>query len=347
MQNKIAIHHRTVGFSRRWIDYCNAHGIAYKTVDCFAPDILQQLSDVDGLMWHWAHYITKDVLLARDLIKVVEDRGIKVFPNYNTCWHFDDKIGQKYLLESLNAPIVPTYIFYDKEKALQWSNHAHYPLVFKLSKGSGSQNVRLVHSAKDARKLINTAFGKGFNPIKEVTQYFQGARKNIKKNIHNHTLLDVVKRMPRALADKYMRRKLFNREKGYIYFQEFLPDNHYDIRVTIIGTRAFSFTRNVRPNDFRASGSGSINYDLQRIDLRCVRLAFDITRKMKSQSAAYDFILDAAGEPRITEVSYCYQSQAVYNCPGHWDDQLNWHEGHMWPEDAIMMDFLHELQHSY
>ena len=48
-------------------------------------------------------------------------------------------------------------------------------------------------------------------------------------------------------------------------------------------------------------------------------------------------------QPMIVEVSYCYVPESVYNCPGHWDRQLNWHEGHMWPEDAILIDLLEEV----
>ena len=33
----------------------------------------------------------------------LEHKGIKVFPDSKTCWHFDDKVGQKYLFEELKA----------------------------------------------------------------------------------------------------------------------------------------------------------------------------------------------------------------------------------------------------
>ncbi len=36
---------------------------------------------------------------------------------------------------------------------------------------------------------------------------------------------------------------------------------------------------------------------------------------------------------------------AVYNCEGHWDDRLNWKGGHMWPQDAILIGLLTDLQH--
>ena len=52
-------------------------------------------------------------------------------------------------------------------------------------------------------------------------------------------------------------------QRSYILWQEFIPDNQRDFRVTIIGRRyAFVFWRNNRPGDFRASGSGLIDYDV-------------------------------------------------------------------------------------
>src|SRR6185503_17089802 len=47
---------------------------------------------------------------------------------------------------------------------------------------------------------------------------------------------------------------------GYILLQEFLSNNKFDTRVTVIGNRAFAYRRFNRPNDFRASGSG--NFDV-------------------------------------------------------------------------------------
>ena len=38
-----------------------------------------------------------------------------------------------------------------------------------------------------------------------------------------------------------------------------------------------------------------------------------------------------------------WQLGLVYQCPGHWDDQLKWHQGHMWPQDAILIDLLEKV----
>jgi hypothetical protein len=135
-------------------------------------------------------------------------------------------------------------------------------------------------------------------------------------------------------------------QQGYFCVQEFLPGNEFDTRVTIIGNRAFAFRRFNRANDFRASGSGKINWDPAHIDLETVRLAFHVAQKLGTQSLAVD-ALRGAEKRLIVEISYTYASWAVRDCPGHWvldgDPQrgeLKWVAGRLSPEDAILEDFL-------
>jgi hypothetical protein len=123
-------------------------------------------------------------------------------------------------------------------------------------------------------------------------------------------------------------------------FQKFLPNNLFDTRVSIIGERAFAFRRFNRENDFRASGSGRINYDINKIDLHSVEIAFNISNKLNFQSMAYDFLFNERKELEICEVSYTYVDTAVYNCPGFWDKDLSWHEGHFWPKYCQLVDAL-------
>jgi glutathione synthase/RimK-type ligase-like ATP-grasp enzyme len=278
--------------------------------------------------------------MARHVIRAAEAMGVVVFPNTPTCWHFDDKVAQKYLLEAVGAPLVPTYVFYDLSEALQWIDRAVFPKVFKLRIGAASLNVRLVRHAQEARTLAKQAFTSGFQP---VASYQRDARKRFRTARQRRDLLSVVKRLPRTLANIRRLNRAMGRERGYVYFQDFIPDNQFDTRVTIIGNRAFAFTRNIRPGDFRASGSGDIVYDMHRIRPQCVQVAFEVTRKVGSQSMAFDFVLAANQQPMMVEVSYCYDPEAVYQCTGHWDDQLKWHQGHIWPQDAILIDLLEDL----
>jgi len=130
-----------------------------------------------------------------------------------------------------------------------------------------------------------------------------------------------------------------SRDRGYAYFQDFIAENDHDIRVVVIGKRAFAIKRLVRDGDFRASGSGRIIYEPEQIPLDCVRIAFEATEAIGSQCAAYDFVFDN-GRPLIIEVSYAFAQEAYRACPGYWDESLNWHNKTVDPEVFIIEDAL-------
>jgi len=337
---RLAIHHNKGSFSERWIAYCEERRIPYTAVNCLKTDIMQQLTLSDGLLWHWNHQDPAEILVARHVIVAAEMLGMVVFPSTPTCWHFDDKVAQKYLLEAVNAPLVSTYVFYNLETALHWIDGASFPKVFKLRKGAGSENVRLVGNREEARVLAKRAFASGFRP---VPQYWNDASKRYRVARRQYDLLGALNRLPKTLNNIRRLNRMIGRENGYVYFQDFVPDNQFDTRVTVIGNRAFGYIRKVRPNDFRASGSGDIDYDPRNIRPECVQIAFEVTQKVGSQSMAFDFVIQSDGRPMIVEVSYCYVADFVYNCSGYWDSQLNWHKGHTWPQEAILVDLLENI----
>jgi len=341
MEPRIAIHHREGSHSTRWIEVCRERGLNYSVVDGYACDVIERLRSMDVLLWHFHQLVAKDMKMARAVLRSAETMGLAVFPNAATCWHYDDKIGQKYLLEAVSAHLIPTYIFYELEEALAWIDQATYPKVFKMSRGASALNVRLVRSADEARKLARRAFGAGF---KAVPSYWVDARTRMEKVRRKRNYRATLERLPRTLRNIRRANQLLGRENGYIYFQEFLPNNDHDTRITIIGNRAYGYCRGVRDNDFRASGSGRNNYDPKSIDLRCIPLAFEATERIGAQTLAFDYIYDLEGQPRLTEISYCYNQAYLHHCPGQWDRNLKWTEGHLWPEDAILDDMLAEAQ---
>jgi len=302
--------------------------------------IFNRLSGADALLWHWNQDDARETLVAPHVLTAAEAMGIAVFPNRATCWHFDNKVAQKYLLEAMGAPLVPTYVFYSLDEALKWIDNATFPKVFKLRKGAGSANVRLVKTRADARSAAKQAFGRGFKP---VPQYWQDGRRRYRAARRRGDLLTALKRVPSTLAKITRMNQAIGRERGYLYFQDFMPNNSFDTRVTVVGNRAFAYIRKVRPGDFRASGSGDIDYDPRNIRSECVQIAFEVTQKVGSQSMAFDFVITPDNRPMVVEVSYCYVADFVHKCPGHWDRHLNWHAGQVWPEEAILVDVLKSI----
>lgn len=336
----LAIHHKPGSFSDRWVEYCKENHIDFKMINCLGNNVIGECADASAVLWNWHQEISAEVLIARQVIAALESKNIYVFPNLATCWHFDDKLGQKFLLEAVGAPLVPTYSFFDKAAALAWIDRTEFPKVFKLRSGAGSTNVKLVENRRQAKSLCATAFSQGFVA---TSAYFADYQTKIRKIRSAKDLWGKISRMPGSLLTKRRQLHLIPRERGYILFQDFMAGNTYDTRINVIGDRAFGFTRGVRPNDFRASGSGRIDYNMEQVDLRCVQIAFEVAKKIGAQSLAFDFVKDAAGYPLIVEISYTYIASAVYQCSGHWDEQLNWHEGHLWPEDAIIADVIEHL----
>lgn len=335
---KIAIHHTKVGFGTRWISYCQEKGIQYKIVNCYENDIIQKLEDCDALMWH--HYQTNptDLLVAKSILFSLQQTGKIVFPDFNTTWHFDDKLGQKYLLEAIGAPLVKSYAFFNKQDALNWAEKSDYPLVFKLRGGAGSANVKLIRSFSVAKSFINKAFGKGFSSF-DSWEYFKESLR--KKRFNKGSWWSIIESL--ALLIKAPRFARVNRnEYGYIYFQEFIPGNDFDIRVIVIGDKAFAIKRMVRANDFRASGSGMILYGKENFNDKTIQLAFDIAEKLKTQSVAFDFVYKQ-GEPLILEISYGFVKEGYDDCVGYWDKSMNWNEGPFNPYGWMIEDLICEL----
>ena len=317
---KIAFHPNKNSFFQYWISYCDSQGIEYKLVNAYDSDIVSQLSDCDVFMWHIKHVNPKDILFAKQLMYSLEQSGLKVYPDSKTIWSFDDKLGQKYLLEALNLPTIPSFAFYSKAEALNWAANYKFPAVFKLRGGAGSYNVKLVSSFNDAKKLIRKSFGTGFRQFDPIIDI----KENLSFFFKGKTAFKQVLKAFGHIIIPYQIENARGREKGYIYFQKFIPDCDCDIRVQVVGDKCYAMKRIVRKNDFRASGSGVIDFDGSKISKELIKLSFEITEKLGMQSLAIDW-LQYRETNYIAEISYAWGIADGELEPGFWDNNLVWH----------------------
>lgn len=344
----IGIHPDQMGkdsYSVHWDEALRSRGIEVHQLNLLAPDALQQAAACDGVMWRWAH-TPKDKRSAQRILYTIEHYlHVPVFPDSRTAWHFDEKISQFYLLQALQAPTPQTWIFWDMDEALQWAATAPYPLVFKLSTGAGSWSVVRLEQAEKTVHLIRRCFRKGIFPH-ALTEVAGQPSHHWNWATFRHLLYRSWEGLRYGLTGEYPSlpgSSWWQPERDYAYFQEFLPGNEFDTRISVVGERAFGFRRLNRPGDFRASGSGRIVYDPEAIDPRCIRIAFDISEKGQFQSMAYDFLMKD-GRPVIGEISYAFVSEAVAQCPGHWKRDLSWVDGKMRIEQAQVEDFIQRIQ---
>jgi glutathione synthase/RimK-type ligase-like ATP-grasp enzyme len=335
---KIAIHDSPYEFHPRWIEYCENNGIEYVVVNCYENNIISSLKDCDVLMWQFHQGNPKDILMAKQLMFSLQQSGKIVFPNFNTSWHFDDKLGQKYLLESYATELAQVWVFYDSSVAINWLKSSSYPKVFKLRGGAGSQNVRLVKTKEQGIKLVKRAFGKGFSnynawgSLKERYRLFK---------LGKAEFIEVIKGVVRLFVYPEFT-KTAGVESGYIYFQEYYPNNDSDSRIVVVDNKAFALKRMVRKNDFRASGSGNIKYGKEEIDIRCVKSALKLSSSLEAQCLAFDYIFDTNQDPILIEISFGFHADSYDDCEGYWDEKLQWHAGRFnpygWMIESVIRD---------
>ena len=333
---KIAIHDNPKSFSAGWIKVVSQMGIDIVKVNAYSLSAIDDIKKCDAFMWNWHHSSPKDWLFARQLIVSLETAGVKVFPDIMTCWHFDDKLGQKYVFEALGLPAVKSWVFYDKEDALSWAALVKYPIVFKLRNGAGSSNVRLVKNQRQARNLISTMFGRGF----PSTTVFSDLGTRIRNKWKAGLLVDKLLQAPKIIRNVLKAKVMLPRQRGYVYFQEYIPNNNYDTRIVVIGDKAIGIRRYCRPDDFRASGSGAISYEKADIHNDCIKIAFDATRQMHLQCGAFDFVRTESGGFLIVEVSYAFTPDAYYNCQGYWTPDMVWHDEKVFPEKWMVEELI-------
>jgi glutathione synthase/RimK-type ligase-like ATP-grasp enzyme len=331
---------KSQSFSDRWIKLLKEWGHEPRILDANKPEFFDEVRACDGFMWTILQAVNSRHFGRRVLAALEHGMGIPVFPTWETIWHFDDKIGQYYLLRAAGIPAPDTWVFWYRNDAIDFCRTARYPLVIKLASGIMSRNVQLLNNIEEAEYWIDRMFGAGLVALEkpQVTD-LNAARGRVRNALR--LLVKGLTPDPGRLSEV---------QRGYLLVQEFLPGNTHDTRVTVVGNRAFAFRRHNRPDDFRASGSGRIDWEVDKIDPQMVRLAFRAQRKLGAQSLAIDGMY-RNGEPVIGEISYIYESWAVEACPGHWETSegdrdstdLKWVEGHVRPEDAILEDFLSVL----
>lgn len=334
----LAIHNDMNSYSKRWVEYCVEKDIDYKLVDCYSTAVVAQVKGCDALFWHHNHADYKDVIFAKQLLFSLQQCGVKTFPDFNTGWHFDDKLGQKYLFESCEVNAAKSYVFYTRGAAKKWVRETTFPKVFKLRGGASASNVKLVKTSSDAKRLIKKAFNAGF-PLVDTLGLFKDTYRLYKQGKSSK---DEVKFFLNAyFFPKKYKYHLLPRQKGYVYFQEFIPNDGFDYRVQITGKYAICMVRYARKDDFRASGGHHNKFDKSLIPLDVIKFAFQVYKKLKLQSCALDIVRhNGTNELFLIETSYCYGIDKDEFDHGYWDEEGNWYnkpfDSRDWMVDLIL-----------
>lgn len=307
-----------------WIEYCKENHIPYEIVDCYHYDIVSQLSRYSALLWNFSHFVIADQLEARNILNVASAKGLVTFPDYNTAWHFDDKVAESYALQAVSAPIPQAWMFYDYKDCEKWlKTEAEYPIVAKLRCGSGSNNVKLLKGYHQAKHYAKRMFSSGYNPTPSIV-YKAYSKAQSSKSLK--VAISRIKKIPEFLNTRAHAKKM-PMEKGYCYFQEFIHNDGYDLKIAVVGDKLSFLCRDTRKGDFRASGGGDIKYTKSLITKQIISSAFEAYDRLQLACIGFDYVVDKdTGEGKIVEMCYGFDYKAIMGACGYWDRNCVWHD---------------------
>lgn len=330
-------------FSERWAAIAPSYGAEVVPVDVFTPDPIASIADCDGFLWRCASSAHPRVY-ARRLINAVEaGLGIPCFPSARATCYYEDKLAQHQFLTAAGIPHAGSRICWSREAAERYCDGADFPFVVKLAGGHQSRNVRLARSRKEAQFYIDELFGHG---VTALNYRPAGTWRRLLR--HARAVAECGRgRYPHAPNSEA------ELEFGYLYTQEFLRNNRYEVSVIVIGNRAFAVRRFVVPGDFRTRGSsGRMDWDPQAIREADLRLALLVAGHLGDCTIAVD-ILHRGSDPVVIELTLNYASWVVEKCPGHWllkgdptTGTLTWVPGQTRAEDAVFEEFLTRVRHA-
>jgi glutathione synthase/RimK-type ligase-like ATP-grasp enzyme len=233
--------------------------------------------------------------------------GKKCFPSYKHMILYEDKTLETYIAKVAGLHFAPTYIFNNKKEALTAIHNLHFPLISKIDPESGSMGVQWVADQHRAARIIKQAFSQ----------------------------------KGRATQSLYFR------QTDYVYFQDFVPNDGFDIRVIMVGSYAFGYYRKVPQGDFRASGMNLV--EKRELPAAAIQLARQAYQFIKSPMLVVDMIHDSKGNYFIIEISPICQMESPeqLHCngvPGAYiienDGSFHFEPGKYWVYELAIKEYL-------
>ena len=150
---------------RHYIAACRDLGVAYKVLDISGPDwqdVIKRSGCDAYLVYPSVQFSIWKQMYDERLRIMVKDMGKIIFPSYDELWIWESKRRMHYWLKANDIPHPKTWVFYNRNEALDFAEKANLPIVFKSDMGSGASGVIIFRKKKFLKKNITRCFKKGF-----------------------------------------------------------------------------------------------------------------------------------------------------------------------------------------
>ncbi len=189
-----------------FIAACREMRLSYKVIDLLADDWIERFrSERFDAVLVWPSCATTALKQVFDYrLRILEhDLGVRLFPSWIECWLTEHKPRLRDWLDAQGLPHPRTWVFYDKDQALEFAGRAPLPIVCKTATGACASGVAILRSRGDLVRIIRQAFGRGLRP-------------------HRYDAHDL--------------------QRGFVYLQEYLPDVD-EWRMVRIGDSFFGYRK--------------------------------------------------------------------------------------------------------
>ena len=287
----------------RWEKACESLGVDYVIVDTSRNDYISLLNEKKP-----DFCLSRPSGITQHLKKIYDERiyaverflNIPVFPSYNEIILHENKIMLAYFLKSNKLPHPETFISFNKDECLSFTDNTSYPIVAKTANGAAGSGVKVLKSKTDALSYIEKAFGAGIKRRYGPNRKTGNTRSWLLKAWNS----------PQYLKKKLFQYKLRNSDvqKGYVIFQDFIQHD-YEWRCVKIGESYFAYKK-LKIGE-KASGSKIFDYGAPPFEL--LDFTRDTCQRFGFQFMAID-IFYTDGQIYVNEMQTLFGHKSEYIC---------------------------------
>ncbi len=296
------------GDSPRWTKYCRfleANAIPYQIYDIRASDWCTIGRTFDVILGVDSCELCHLEEIRRKYYVLERHLHKRCYPTYEHVLFYEDKLLEAYLSQVHGLPFVGTHIYTRLQEAMDAVPRLSYPLVSKRVPSSRSLGVELIRSESRCRRIIRRAF----SPSGRWTEWPYAA------------------------------------QKDYVYLQEYVPNDGYDVRIIVVGTRMFGYYRKAPEGEFRASGMGLV--EKRALPTGALRNAERVYAVLQCPMLVVDMLKGSDGEFRIIEISpFCKiespEQLHVNGVPGCYvarGEGYEFQKGRFWVHELALKEF--------
>jgi len=290
-----------------WEIACRKNSIAYEIIDLTRADWLSHFES-DNFNMLLACPPGRESLFKQlydERIFILEkELGYFIYPSQKEISIHENKRFLSFWLEAHRIRHPQTWVFYDKNEALNFAKASKLPLVGKFNIGSSGKGVKVLMRRKELTDYIEAAFSEGLR---------QNWGPNLKMGGYIERLLKIIKNPARIINRIRVYQKVYHElQKGFVILQEYIPHD-FEWRVVKIGNSYFGHQK-VKQGD-KASGTKGIKYVPPPMDL--LNYVDRICSQHNLNSMAIDLFENGDSEYLINEMQCIFGHVQQYICSVH------------------------------